>query len=577
MAKTFTKFRSDLDEDILSLLEDDETELKVQAKTPGVATSLPTDEDELEDDDYAEWETVDAIPQTYVRGKNGTVTHSDEGVGQKGAEIPEAEMAEDLDEGHEDDYYRGLDPRSNPHTDRSAKGASIQRDKERARTKKKLDQDRLRAAAAAAKTTEEVERLDELTPDEADAMRLLIKNRQRIADAKKAKANPQPAKKTGGYVSQEAGITAREKAGTFQGMRVKKDEYTPDHGETLDELGDTAAGRKRLDRVATRADKRLQHIRDNPVRPTAIVAPSYRDRNAGHRYRQDRAYDDAEKTLDRAAARLHGDAYKNKKAPTKKRPTTSDEYTPDHGEALDDAYDPNPGMSNSEIMARDAETPAEKAARKKRSSDWSRDDLARQRKDIAAAKKKREGQKRVDDLRSTVSSEYVPDHEETFAEANEVIFTKKEQEAAAKRAKKKRDKRKANADDSDYDNPEKLGHKKGYWTDKEEDYRPSFKEFRDSFKEEPVYENVMDSLKKIVSRNQKSTLTFEDGTGTSVDPKQATNILQVYGALNKNNQPKMAAMMAKNGAGFSKALSFVSSQSSSSDFAHPGNLASTEI
>ena len=88
---------------------------------------------------------------------------------------------------------------------------------------------------------EEVKRLEELSPDEADAMRLLIKNRQRIADAaseKKAKppaAKPRPAKKTGGYVSQEAGISQREKEGTFQGMSVKKDEYIPDHGEAIEE------------------------------------------------------------------------------------------------------------------------------------------------------------------------------------------------------------------------------------------------------------------------------------------------------------------------------------------------------
>jgi hypothetical protein len=692
MAKTFTKFRSDLDEDILSLLEDDETELKVQAKTPGVAASLPTDEDELEDDDYAEWETVDAIPQTYVRGKNGTVTHHDEGVGQKGAEIPEAEMAEDLDE--------------------------------------------------------EVERLDELTPAEADAMRLLIKNRQRIADAKKAKANPQPAKKTGGYVSQEAGITAREKAGTFQGMRVKKDEYTPDHGETLDELGDTAAGRKRLDRVATRADNKLQHIRNNPVRPTRVGGPivgirrrgihSDRDKNAGARFRQDDEYEKAQKTLDRAAERLHGDAYRNKK-----RPTTSDEYTPGHGEVIDEkdqspaekAYrtarkekrakggpqfgtgrgagqgspgddyerdrdertasatkrpkttqghygaprkkplgpsDPggaartlaisrhlgnrerDPGKATLDIRKRRARASRRTMVRKhgQENSEYTPDydgetlgeinltppnvratiekgkkrvaDAAQAKRKALHDKEDREDRESVDKthpgspqsrartkaeydaprtphdvgadinrakeierLKSArrarkLASDYTPDHGETFAETENVVpggsYTKTERKAAAKRAKKNRktraDKRKANEpDDSDYD----KGNYPGYWGRKsdgspaDEDYRPSFKEFRDSFKEEPVYENVMDSLKKIVSRNQKSSLTFDDGTGTDVDPKQATNILQVYGALSKNNQPKMAAMIAKDGAGFSKALSFAQSHDGES------HLASTEL
>jgi len=59
-------------------------------------------------------------------------------------------------------------------------------------------------------------------------MRLLMKNRQRIDDEKRAKAaaaKPRPAKKPGGYVSQETQISQREKKGTFQGMSVKKEEY----------------------------------------------------------------------------------------------------------------------------------------------------------------------------------------------------------------------------------------------------------------------------------------------------------------------------------------------------------------
>jgi hypothetical protein len=58
-------------------------------------------------------------------------------------------------------------------------------------------------------------------------------------------------------------------------------------------------------------------------------------------------------------------------------------------------------------------------------------------------------------------------------EANEVVYTKAEREAAAKRAKANREKRaaerkkKSSNDDSDYD----KGNYPGYWTDKDEEYK----------------------------------------------------------------------------------------------------------
>jgi hypothetical protein len=107
----------------------------------------------------------------------------------------------------------------------------------------------------------------------------------------------------------------------------------------------------------------------------------------------------------------------------------------------------------------------------------------------------------------------------------------------------------------------------------------SFKNFRSNLEEHqenPVYENIMDSLKKIVSRNQKSSLTFEDGSDVSVDPHSASDILKVYGALNKNNQPKMADLLSRNSAGFAKALDFALTQTSASDFASPGKITTLE-
>ena len=78
----------------------------------------------------------------------------------------------------------------------------------------------------------------------------------------------------------------------------------------------------------------------------------------------------------------------------------------------------------------------------------------------------------------TQTSEYTPDHGETFAETENVVpggsYTEAERKAAAKRAKAKREnraaerkKKKTSNDDSDYD----KGNYPGYWTDKDEEYQ----------------------------------------------------------------------------------------------------------
>jgi len=563
MAKTFTKFRSDLDEDILSLLEDDETELKVQAKTPGVAASLPTDEDELEDDDYAEWETVDAIPQTYVRGKNGTVTHHDEGVGQKGAEIPEAEMAEDLDEADEisevlnqDDIHEpgsraNQDTKTLELNDRIRQRSPEYR-REQAAKKKRRDAER--AAEKADPGGIKRGNAERLAKAKADAAR---RKKERLAAKKSGKEVPSP------YTA-HAGTDRARPAAPRKSRAGLASDYTPDnHGEALDET----------DSLHPDDLKR--------VNKTHPGSPQSRAKTRAE-YDAPRTRGDVGDDINRAKE------IKRLKAARRARELASD-YTPDHGETLGEEETINElskktlasyiqkavgdiGVNNRVKghrggVSRGVEMATGKTAPKGPSNKRINRELLNRNAGVAQALKKLLKQ-----------GDEILDHDETFAEANEVIFTKKEKKAAAKRAKKNRktraDKRKANEpDDSDYD----KGNYPGYWGRKpdgspaDEDYHPSFKEFRDSFKEEPVYENVMDSLKKIVSRNQKSSLTFEDGTGTDVDPKQATNILQVYGALSKNNQPKMAAMIAKDGAGFSKALSFAQSHDGES------HLATTEL
>ena len=71
-----------------------------------------------------------------------------------------------------------------------------------------------------------------------------------------------------------------------------------------------------------------------------------------------------------------------------------------------------------------------------------------------------------------------------------------------------------------------------------------------------IQENVLDDLKKIVARQQAATVKFQDGKSMKVDMQTAQALLTVQGALNKNNQVKMAGMLAKNKASFTKMVDF---------------------
>ena len=78
--------------------------------------------------------------------------------------------------------------------------------------------------------------------------------------------------------------------------------------------------------------------------------------------------------------------------------------------------------------------------------------------------------------------------------------------------------------------------------------------------EQALIENVMDNLKKIVTQHQASNIKFKDGSKIKIDATTANIILSVYGALNKNNQVKMAQLISKDKASFSKMSSFAFKQ-----------------
>ena len=74
--------------------------------------------------------------------------------------------------------------------------------------------------------------------------------------------------------------------------------------------------------------------------------------------------------------------------------------------------------------------------------------------------------------------------------------------------------------------------------------------------DQELIENAIDTLKKIVTKHQASTVRLKDGDTIKVDATTANILLQVHGALNRNNQTKMAQLIAKDKAGFTKMADF---------------------
>ena len=75
-----------------------------------------------------------------------------------------------------------------------------------------------------------------------------------------------------------------------------------------------------------------------------------------------------------------------------------------------------------------------------------------------------------------------------------------------------------------------------------------------------LVENVLDNLKKIVTKSQAGAIKFKDGSSSKVDLVTASALLSVYGALNKNNQVKMAQQLAKDKSSFTKMSNFAFKQ-----------------
>ena len=78
--------------------------------------------------------------------------------------------------------------------------------------------------------------------------------------------------------------------------------------------------------------------------------------------------------------------------------------------------------------------------------------------------------------------------------------------------------------------------------------------------DQELIENVLDGLKKITTKQQAGNVKFKDGSTMKVDATTAHMLLSVYGAINKNNQVKMAQILAKDKAGFAKMSDFAFKQ-----------------
>jgi hypothetical protein len=85
--------------------------------------------------------------------------------------------------------------------------------------------------------------------------------------------------------------------------------------------------------------------------------------------------------------------------------------------------------------------------------------------------------------------------------------------------------------------------------------RKRIKARRNNEEVEHLDENVIDNLKKIVSLHQAGPVKLDSGR-MQVDVQTANVLLKVHGALNKVNQVKMAELMQKNRAGFTKMVDF---------------------
>ncbi len=90
--------------------------------------------------------------------------------------------------------------------------------------------------------------------------------------------------------------------------------------------------------------------------------------------------------------------------------------------------------------------------------------------------------------------------------------------------------------------------------------------------DQELVENAIDDLKKIVTKSQAGTIKLKDGSRVKVDLTTASVVLGVHGALNKNNQVKMAQILAQDKAGFAKMSGFALKQSKYGNKVHVGAM-----
>ena len=79
-------------------------------------------------------------------------------------------------------------------------------------------------------------------------------------------------------------------------------------------------------------------------------------------------------------------------------------------------------------------------------------------------------------------------------------------------------------------------------------------------------------LKKIVAKSQAGTIKLRDGSRVKVALTTASVVLGIHGALNKNNQVKMAQILPQDKAGFANISGFALKQSKYGNKVHVGAM-----
>ena len=88
--------------------------------------------------------------------------------------------------------------------------------------------------------------------------------------------------------------------------------------------------------------------------------------------------------------------------------------------------------------------------------------------------------------------------------------------------------------------------------------KEQFLQGNDSFSQ--LNEDVLDILKNIAKNKQNQSVKFKDKKTASVDHFTANAMVEVYNAINKDNQSKFKEMINKNLQGFLAMQSFAMKQ-----------------